>query len=224
MAYYVWGLKKRVASGKLPVKNNHKKRKELTMNEAIRETDYTTMGGKLYLAFELGSKRWKLGFSHGLGQRARERAIEAGDLVVLHEEIQRAKKRFGLPEAAGVMSCYEAGRDGFWLHCYLVSKGVENLVVDSASIEVSRRAKRVKTDRLDVGKLLTMLMRYDYGEKKVWRVVHVPRPGSRRQATLAPAARHLEDGSDAAHQSHQGAAGGTGGAPASGRRLSGPPG
>jgi len=72
------------------------------------------------------------------------------------------------------MSCYEAGRDGFWLHRYLVSEDIENLVVDSASIEVNRRAKRAKTDRLDVGKLLTMLIRYDYGEKKVWSVVHVP--------------------------------------------------
>jgi transposase len=48
------------------------------------------------------------------------------------------------------------------------------LVVDSASIEVNRRAKRAKTDRLDVKKLVTMLIRYDSGEQKVWCVVHVP--------------------------------------------------
>jgi hypothetical protein len=104
----------------------------------------------LYLAFELGNKQWKLDFTIGLGQRPRERAIVAGDLVALQEEIRLAKKRFGLSETARVMSCYEAGRDGFWLHRYLVSKGIENLVVDSASIEVNRRAKRAKTDRLDV--------------------------------------------------------------------------
>jgi transposase len=73
-----------------------------------------------------------------------------------------------------VKSCYEAGREGFWLHRYLVAGGVENLVVDSSSIEVNRRAKRTKTDRLDVGKLLSMLIRYHSGEKKVWSVVHVP--------------------------------------------------
>ncbi len=61
-----------------------------------------------------------------------------------------------------------------WLHRYLLSIGVDNLVVDSASIEVNRRAKQAKTDRLDLGKLLTMLMRYEAGEKKVWHVVHVP--------------------------------------------------
>jgi transposase len=92
----------------------------------------------------------------------------------LQVEIQAAKKRFDLPETAPVKSCYEAGRDGFWLHRYLTAKEVENLVVDLASIEVDRRAKRAKTDRLDVGKLLSMLVRYHSGEQKVWSVVHVP--------------------------------------------------
>jgi transposase len=72
------------------------------------------------------------------------------------------------------MSCYEAGRDGFWIHRYLVAQGIENIVVDAASIEVPRRARRTKTDRMDVGKLLTMLIRYDCGENKVWSVVNVP--------------------------------------------------
>ncbi|MCP4361920.1 MAG: IS110 family transposase [Chloroflexi bacterium] len=92
----------------------------------------------------------------------------------MQEEIRRAKKRFGLAESAPVLSCYEAGRDGFWLHRYLLSVGLENLVVDSASIEVNRRAKRAKTDRIDVGKLLRMLIRYDSGEQKVWSIVRVP--------------------------------------------------
>ena len=72
------------------------------------------------------------------------------------------------------MSCYEAGRDGFWLHRSLVAHGVENLVIDSASIEVNRRQRRAKTDRLDVHKLLTMLLRHMAGEKKVWSVVRIP--------------------------------------------------
>jgi transposase len=92
----------------------------------------------------------------------------------LEEEINLAKKRFGLAENSRVLSCYEAGRDGFWLHRYLVASGVENSVVDSASIKVDRRAKRAKTDRLDLRELLSMLIRYDWGEKKVWSVVNVP--------------------------------------------------
>jgi transposase len=145
------------------------------MKEAAHSTGhYTTFGSTLYQAYELSNKEWKLGFTVGLGQSPRRRKIVSGDLLALQAEIRLAKKRFGLPENARVLSCYEAGRDGFWLHRYLISKEIENLVVDSASIEVNRRAKRTKTDNLDVGKLLTMLIRYDSGEKKVWSVVHVP--------------------------------------------------
>jgi transposase len=89
-------------------------------------------------------------------------------------EIRAAKKRFGLPEEAAVASCYEAGRDGFWLHRFLTSKKVENLVVDSASIEVNRRKRRAKSDRLDAVKLAEMLIRYCNGERKVWSIIRVP--------------------------------------------------
>ena len=71
-------------------------------------------------------------------------------------------------------SCYEAGRDGFWLHRYLTALGVHNLIVDSASIEVNRRQRRAKSDRLDARKLVSMLLRYHVGETKVWSVVRVP--------------------------------------------------
>lgn len=141
---------------------------------AIRTRKYDVDGPVLYLAFELGNVEWKLGFSVGFGQRPRVRAMPAGNLVDLQREIELAKKRFGLPETARVMSCYEAGRDGFWLHRYLVEVGVENLVVDSSSIEVNRRFRRAKTDGMDVAKLLDQLMRYERGEKKVWHVVRVP--------------------------------------------------
>ncbi len=128
----------------------------------------------LYLVFALGKNIWKLGFTIGVAQQPRERTIPAGALDILQQEITRAKQRFGLPEDARVVSCYEAGRDGFWLHRYLVAHGVTNHIIDSASIEVNRRQRRAKTDRLDVHKLLTMLLRHIAGEKKVWSVVRVP--------------------------------------------------
>src|SRR5262252_2318241 len=128
----------------------------------------------LFLAFELGQQTWKLGFTIGVAQPPRERTISAGDRTGLQQEILRAKQRFGLPENARVVSCYEAGRDGFWLHRSLVTHGVQNHVIDSASIEVNRRQRRAKTDRLDVRKLLMMLLRHSAGEKKVWSVVRVP--------------------------------------------------
>ena len=141
---------------------------------ATRTRKYSAEGPALYLAFELGNVEWKLGFSVGFGQRPRVRAMPAGNLVDLQREIELARKRFGLAETARVMSCYEAGRDGFWLHRYLVEAGVENLVVDSSSIEVNRRFRRAKTDGMDVAKLLDQRMRYERGEKKVWHVVRVP--------------------------------------------------
>jgi len=128
----------------------------------------------LYLAFELSQNQWKLWFTIGVGQDPRIRTITARDMDALQWEIHKARQRFSLSEDALVLSCYEAGRDGFWLHRYLLKQDITNLIVDSASIEVNRRMRRAKTDRLDVGKLLTMLMRYHFGERRVWRVVTVP--------------------------------------------------
>jgi transposase len=128
----------------------------------------------LYLAFELSQKEWKLGFTTGLGQAPRIKNIAARNLERLEQEIEKAKFKFGIQSNDQVVSCYEAGRDGFWLNRYLQSKEIENVIVDSASIEVNRRSRRRKTDKLDVGKLLTMLIRYQMGEESVWRTVHVP--------------------------------------------------
>ena len=142
--------------------------------KTTRKRNDTPICGRLYLALELSQAEWKLGFTIGLGQAPRLRSIPARKVEALQREIEQAKVRFGLPKEAAVLSCYEAGRDGFWLHRYMETNGVNNLVVDSASIEVNRRFRRAKTDRLDVGKLLNMLVRYHQGEPKVWSVVHVP--------------------------------------------------
>lgn len=141
--------------------------------KASREAEYNTEK-TMYLAFELSTKQWKLGFSVGDGRRPRRRTIPAGDLTALGREIARAKEKLGVSPNAPVKSCYEAGLDGFWLHRCLVEQGIRNVVVDSSSIEVSRRSKHAKTDRLDVEKLVQMLIRYDQGEPYVWHVVHVP--------------------------------------------------
>src|SRR5262249_3871802 len=89
-----------------------------------------------------------------------------------------AKKRLDLPTDAPVTSCYEAGRDGFWIHRYLVGAGADNLVVDSSSLEVNRRARRAKTDAIDLTKLLSMLRRHVGGAEKGWRAVRAHRPKS----------------------------------------------
>lgn len=141
---------------------------------AAHTSNVTTKTDVLYLALELGEVEWKLAFTIGLGQKPRLRSMPARNLPQLQAEITKAKKRFGLAQDAAVRSCYEAGRDGFWLHRHLSGIGVENSVVDSASIEVNRRQRRAKTDRLDAGKLVHLLLRYHGGERKVWSVVRVP--------------------------------------------------
>lgn len=128
----------------------------------------------LYLAFETSAAVWKMGMSTGLGQQPRYRVVPARDMARVQREVASAKVRFGLPADARVISCYEAGRDGFWPHRKLVECGIENQVVDSSSIEVNRRARRAKTDRLDAGKLVGMLIRWHAGDKRVWNVVRAP--------------------------------------------------
>lgn len=130
----------------------------------------------LCLAFETGVSEWKIAFSTGSGQRPRFRSLPARDFERLQQEIARAKERFALPADARVVSCYEAGRDGFWLHRALLALGIENQVVDSASIEVNRRRRRAKSDRLDAGKLVGMLLRWLSGDRRVWSVVRAPSP------------------------------------------------
>jgi len=141
------------------------------------------------MALELGASEWKLGFGVEAGRRASQRTVVAGDLNGLMLEIARAKQRLGVPESARVVSCYEAGREGFWLHRFLLSEGVENVVMDSSSIEVNRRHRRVKTDGVDLEKLLSLLIRFERGEKKVFGVAHAPTPEQEDERHLA---RELE--------------------------------
>jgi transposase len=148
----------------------------MSQTQTTRGEKSSPKEGTLYVALELSQSKWQLAFTTQAGQKPRLRQIKARDLKSLAEEIRSAKQRFSLSASSRVMSCYEAGRDGFWLHRHLESVGVESRVVDSSSIEVNRRARRAKTDRLDAIKLLSLLVRYDSGEKGVWSVVRVPSP------------------------------------------------
>lgn len=146
------------------------------MTETTRKPECIPAEPTLYLAFELGSTKWTLAFATSRAQAPRIRSMTAGDLTALRREIEVARTRLRVPAAVVIRSCYEAGRDGFWLHRWLMAEGIGNVVVDSSSIEVSRRARRAKTDRLDAGSLLQSLIRWTQGERRVWSVVHVPTP------------------------------------------------
>jgi transposase len=135
----------------------------------------TTPAPVLMLAMELGEEHWKLGFSSAFGQEPLVRDIGSRDKKVLLTHIAWAKKKLGLEATARVVSCYEAGREGFWLHRFLEASGIESLIVDSSSIEVPQKRRRAKTDRLDLAGLCDLLARHVAGSAKpVWSVVRVP--------------------------------------------------
>ena len=141
-------------------------------NAQMIRTENNTKNDRMYIALELSNKTWKIFFSNGF--KKRKKTIDAGKLYQLEHEIAKTRKHFGMSEDVKINSCYEEGRDGFWIHRFLESRGIHNIVVDSASIEVNRRSRRAKTDRIDAEKLLNMLMRYIGGERKLWSVLHVP--------------------------------------------------
>jgi transposase len=154
-------------------------------------------GQTLYVAFELGWGKWRLASGTAMGDNARQRNLKARCLTEVLGEIAKAKIKFGLVPDAPVVCCYEAGRDGHWLCRFLMANGVICHEVDSSSIEVNRRKRRAKTDRLDAEQLLRMLIRYENGERKVWRVVNVP---SLEDETRRHAHRELEDWKDQRRQ------------------------
>src|SRR3974377_449543 len=148
---------------------------DLSMTATTRSFDPTALDDTLCLALELGEGRWKLGFARGFGGKVLHRTVIARDGKGLLAAIAWVKAKVARPEGARGVSLYEAGRDGFWLHRFLVAHSVENLVIDSSSLEVKRRRRRAKTDRLDLDGLLDLLVRHLAGSaKKVFSVVRVP--------------------------------------------------
>ena len=128
------------------------------------------------LAIELSTMSWVIAFNTPLSEKISRRILSGGDwkgLLELIEEVRaRVSREIGRP--VEVMSCYEAGYDGFWLHRQLEAHGVRNYVIDPASLQVDRRMRRAKTDRIDTERLLRSLMAYLRGEPKVWSVAQVP--------------------------------------------------
>lgn len=158
-----------------------------------RTVQGNTIGSVLHMAFELSQHQWKLAFTTGLAQAPRSVNVVARNLEAVRREIARAKERFGLPADAPVVSCYEAGREGFWLHRWLLSEGIDNLVIDSSSIEVNRKRRRAKTDGLDADSLARLLVRYHLGEKKTFSVVRVPSEAAEDQRQLHREMTALKD-------------------------------
>jgi transposase len=154
----------------------------------------------VFVAIELSGKEWLTGLQSPRQERPSRHKLAAADAPGLWAMIERersALQRAGWRKVR-VVTCYEAGRDGFWLHRFLVAQGAESYVVDPGSILVNRRARRAKSDRLDVESLLRVVIRHDAGDCSLGRMVVVPsiaeedarRPGRERQRLLSERTAH----------------------------------
>jgi transposase len=130
----------------------------------------------LFVALELSRSTWLAALHSPIADKVSQHRLDGGDTEGLLGLITRkrmlAEEKLGQP--IRVACCFEAGYDGFWLHRWLCDRGIENRVLDAASVLVDRRARRAKTDRLDAAGLLRTLMALERGETQVCRVVRVP--------------------------------------------------
>ena len=133
--------------------------------------------GTVFVAIELSQKSWLVTLHSPGRDRISRHKLEGGDHAGLLTLIERMRERAArtLGAVPAVVSCYEAGYDGFWLHRLLLAAGITNHVFDP-SIAVDQRARRVKTDRIDGERMLRTLMAYLRGEPRVVRIVRVPTP------------------------------------------------
>jgi transposase len=124
----------------------------------------------LYAALELSKNSWLLAIQFPDRDTPSLHPIKGGDANGLMAKLDAARDR--LAKVSGqvpkVTLCYEAGYDGFWLTRLLEYRGIDCLVMDPASLQVDRRARRAKTDRIDVEKLLHTLIAWCRGERACW--------------------------------------------------------
>ena len=134
--------------------------------------------GTIFVAIELSQKTWLVTLHSPDKDKISRHRLEGGNHAELLALIDRIRERAAqaLGGVPAVVSCYEAGYDGFWLHRLLMAAGITNYVFDPASIAVDQRARRVKTDRIDGERMLRTLMAYLRGEPRVVRIVQVPAP------------------------------------------------
>lgn len=131
----------------------------------------------VYVAFELSKAKWQLGIVIPGAERMSRYQVEGGNLAELSSVLARARARAEqLGKPVRILSCYEAGLDGHWLHRWLTANGILNHEIDASSIEVNRRARRAKTDRIDLAQLMRAFLAYLRGEPRVCSMVRVPTP------------------------------------------------
>ena len=172
---------------------------EISPSPAATATD--PQPATLFVALELSKAKWLVGLHSPMADKVSRHTIAGGDAPALLMLIGAARRRAeaGLGGTVRVVTCYEAGYDGFWLHRLLVAHGIANQVIDPASLLVNRRARRRKTDRIDLAGLLRTLMAWHRGEPQVCSMVRVPSPeeedrrrrGRERERLVKERVQHL---------------------------------
>lgn len=172
---------------------------EISPSPAATATD--PQPATLFVALELSKAKWLVGLHSPMADKVSRHTIAGGDAPALLTLIGAARRRAeaGLGGTVRVVACYEAGYDGFWLHRLLVAHGIANQVIDPASLLVNRRARRRKTDRIDLAGLLRTLMAWHRGEPQVCSMVRVPSPeeedrrrrGRERERLVKERVQHL---------------------------------
>jgi transposase len=155
----------------------------------------------LFVALELSRAKWLVGLHSPVADKISRRTVTGGDAAALLAVIDEARRRVRaqLGGEVAVAACYEAGYDGFWLHRLLLAHGIASHVVDPASLLVNRRARRRKTDTIDLAGLLRTLMAWHRGERQVCSMVRVPGPeeedrrrrGRERERLIKERVQHL---------------------------------
>ena len=172
---------------------------EISPSPAAPATD--PQPATLFVALELSKAKWLVGLHSPMADKVSRHTIAGGDAPALLMLIGAARRRAeaSLGGTVRVVTCYEAGYDGFWLHRLLVAHGIANQVIDPASLLVNRRARRRKTDRIDLAGLLRTLMAWHRGEPQVCSMVRVPSPeeedqrrrGGERERLVKERVQHL---------------------------------
>jgi len=148
----------------------------------------------IYAAIELSSKSWLVAIQAPDGKKISRHQVGAGDSdkLIAHLEQARARVQDATQAPVSVMTCYEAGRDGFWLHRVLRAKGIDNQIVDPASLLTDRKKKSAKTDRIDAHKILRALKLWHEGDAEACSMARVPTPEQEDERRAVREAQHMK--------------------------------
>jgi transposase len=149
-----------------------------SVRNLIKESAAMSSRTTIYVAIELSASSWLVAARLPGIKKARIDRLDSGDtmglLKIIAELRAQVSTQLGMP--ADLACCFEAGRDGFWLHRWLVAHGVAAYVLEPTSILVNRRPRRAKTDRLDAEGMLRVLANWRDGDQQVCSMVAVPTP------------------------------------------------